>query len=315
MKHLGVEKTKKQRRLLKGAPMMIVAVLFVLVVVPMVIVMSGQLATVLESAGVRLSPNIDDGHVISEFSDAAGDLLREIPSGQSYEEAGRALDIRKFSVKKVAFRRFSGIGIEPRLNLVFHFDHVLPNPLQSDQKFSLPVIHVYIKAPDAAAEAGDSNKVAQVDLEGGWDYQVIVDGFHDAPRIFDPRGELVGRGLDLFVSNHHRELVFEADKVTAALEKGQQRPAAGPAEDEIEEVTRITAALPMELLGDPERGEWSYYVVVGLADLGSPSMLYPSGAEGEPEIFDCVLPEPAATVRIAADGRAVIEPLVVANPT
>jgi hypothetical protein len=51
-----------------------------------------------------------------------------------------------------------------------------------------------------------------------------------------------------------------------------------------------------------------------MADLGSPSMLAPGRVEGEPEIFDCVLPEPTAVARTAADGRTMIEPLVVANP-
>jgi len=314
MKQPLVDHSTTEHRLLKGAPMMVVAVLFVLIVVPMAFVMGGQFATVLESAGVRLSPNIDDGLVISEFDDAAADLLREIPPGEIFEEASRALDIRRFSVKKVAFRRFSGIGIEPRLNLVFCFDGVLPNPFQSDQRFSLPVIHVYIKAPDGAVEAVDSDKVADVDLAGdGWDYQVIVDGFHESARIYDTRGTLVGKGLDLFVKHTNEPRVFEADKVTAGLEKGRQPSTAVEEEQPEREVTRITAALPMELLGDPERGEWRYYVLVGLADLSSPSMLYPSQQTGEPEIFDCVLPPGVDAAAKAPDGRSRLTPLVVKN--
>ena len=304
----------KSRRLLKGAPMMVVALFSVLIVVPMAFVMGGQFANVLESAGVRLSPNIDDGLVISEFEDPAGDLLRELPPGESFDEASQALDIRRFSVKKVAFRRFSGIGIEPRLNLVFHFDGVLPNPFQSDQRFSLPVIHVYIKTPDHAVEPLETDKMAHVDLDGNdWDYQVIVDGFHESARIFDPRGQLVGRGLDLYVEHRNEVRVFEADKVTAALEKGQERHTGREEEQTLEEVTRITAALPMELLGDPEQGEWKYFVVVGLADLSSPSMLYPSKEPGESEIFDCVLPETHEGVGTSPDGKSILAPLVVKN--
>ena len=110
---------EKSHRLLRGTPMMVVALFFVLIVVPMVFVMSGQAASLLQSAGIRLNPNMDDGRVIAEFEDASADLLREIPHGTSFEDASHALDIRRFSVKKVAFRPFSGMGIEPRLNLVF----------------------------------------------------------------------------------------------------------------------------------------------------------------------------------------------------
>jgi len=309
-----IQVEKRSRRLLKGAPMMVVALFSVLIVVPMAFVLSDQFATVLQSSGVRLSPNIDDGRVIAEFEDAAADLLREIPPGKSFEDASLALDIRRFSVKKVAFRRFSGMGIEPRLNLVFHFDGVLPNPLQTEQRFSLPVIHVYIKAPGQTLQAVESDRIADVDFDGsGWDYQVIVDGFHDSARIFDTRGRLVGKGLDLFVRHHHEERVFEADKVSATMEKGQVRHTGGEEEETVDEVTRITAALPMELLGDPEQGEWKFFVVVGLADLSSPSMLYPSKEPGELEIFDCVLPATHEGVGTSPDGKSILAPLVVKN--
>lgn len=306
--HVHVE--KKSHTLLKGVPMMVIALFFVLIVVPAVFVMSDRFADLLQSSGVRLNPNIDGGRVIAEFEDAAADLLREIPPGRSFEDASRALDIRRFSVKKVAFRPYSGMGIEPRLNLVFQFDGVLPNPMQSDRQFSLPVIHVYIKAPGQDVQPVETDRMAHVDLEGSdWTYQVIIDGFHESARIFDTGGNLLANGLDLFVKNRREERVFEADKVTAALEKGQKK------EPAMKEVTRITAALPMELLGDPEQGEWRFFVVVGLADLGSPSMLYPRRKPEEPEIFDCVLPDEAEEFGITADGRFRLAPLVVKNAT
>jgi hypothetical protein len=123
----------------------------------------------------------------------------------------------------------------------------------------------------------------------------------------------VGKGLDLFVRHNHEVRVFEADKVSATMEKGQERPTALEKEQTVEEVTRITAALPMELLGDPERGEWEYFVVVGLADLSSPSMLYPRQNPGEPEIFDCVLPANTEAIGTSPDGKFNLIPLVVKN--
>jgi hypothetical protein len=184
------------------------------------------------------------------------------------------------------------MGIEPRLNLVFEFDGVLPNPFDSERRFSLPVMHVYIRTPGYTPQPVESDKTADVDLDGGsWDYQVIVDGFHSSARVYDRRGSLVGKGLDLFVKNLNEVRVFEADKVSAGLDNGRESPPGLAADRPVEEFTRITAALPMELVGDPAKGEWQYFVVVGLADLSSPSMLHPRSEPGEPEIFDCVLPD------------------------
>jgi hypothetical protein len=302
------------RRLLRGLPMMSLAVFVVLIVVPMAFMRGDRFATFLTSVGVQPSPDINDGHVIAEFEDAPGDLLREVPAGERFEDARRALDIRRFSVKKVAFSRFSGVGIAPRINLVFSFEGILPNPFQTDQQFSLPVIHVYIDAPDRVAQPVETETIADIDLDGfDWDYQVIIDGFHESARVYDTQGRLVTRGLGLYVRHRTEERVFEGDKVTAGREKGQEERAGRGEEPSQRELTRITAALPMRLIGDPERGEWRYVVVVGLADLSSPSMLYPRQRPDESEIFDCVSPERNGSVNTTPDGRPRVMPLVVKN--
>ena len=85
----------------------------------------------------------------------------------------------------------------------------------------------------------------------------------------------------------------------------------GPGNETMVESTRITAALPMKIIGDPSRGEWSYYVVVGLADLRFPSMMFPRQSDNEPEIFDCVLPGDAA--EMTHQKRPELLPLKVKN--
>jgi hypothetical protein len=80
----------------------------------------------------------------------------------------------------------------------------------------------------------------------------------------------------------------------------------------IKKNTRITTALPMKILGDPSQGEWNYYVAVGLADLRSPSLMYPPQQEGESEIFDCVLPPGAEAIK-TAQGKPELSPLMVGN--
>jgi hypothetical protein len=305
-------KVKKEKRLLKGTPMMLLSLVVVFVVVPMAFIKSYEFTNVMRAAGVVLNPNINDGSLIAEFEDPAGDLLRSVPEGKNFRDAAGALDIRKFAVKKVKFHPLSGIGIEPRLNLVFHFDGILPNPLQSKHGFSLPVFHVYINVPGESrhkVENKESDKTAAVLFAGeDWDYQVVVDGLHEQARIYDGEGKLMGKGLGLYIK-YIEERLPETDVVGTKLDVVKDKKAQPP---KIKKSTRITAALPMEILGDPSRGEWFYYVAVGLADFRSPSLMYPPLQEGEMEIFDCVLPPGAEAVK-TAQGIPELPPLKVGN--
>lgn len=277
-------KQKKSPRLLIGAPMMVLSIIMVCIVVPITFIFGGKLGDIVKSAGIKMDPNIYNGYLIAEFEDPSGDLLRPVPVGGIYRGSAKALDIRKFSVKKVKFNPLAGVGIAPRLNLVFEFEGKLPNPFDSKCGFSLPVIHVYINAPDKFSEKKVSDKTVDVIFaEDEWDYQVIIDGMHEQALIYDSGGNFLGEGLGLYLN-------YEEEEVTGADGKIESRV----------KYTRITAGLPMKMLGDPSQGEWSYYVVVGLADLRNPSMMFPSENESEPQIFDCVQPEDAIEIESGA---------------
>ena len=291
---------------------MLLSLVVVFVIVPMTFIKWIDFSNLVQAAGVTLNPNINDGALVAEFEDPAGDLLRTVPGGENFKDAAAALDIRKFAVKKVMFHPLSGMGIEPRLNLIFHLDGVPPNPQQSKHGFSLPVFHVYIKAPGnrhQKVENEASDKTANILFAGGeWDYQVVVDGLHEQARIYDGEGNLLGRGLGLYV-NYMEESVPKTEEAGTKLDVVKDKKAQPP---KIKKSTRITAALPMEILGDPSRGEWLYYVAVGLSDLRSPSLMYPPQHEGESEIFDCVLPPGAELVK-TSQGTPELPPLRVEN--
>ncbi|NIM16581.1 MAG: hypothetical protein GTO45_31760 [Candidatus Aminicenantes bacterium] len=290
-------KVKKDRRLLKGAPMMFLSVIVVLVVVPMSFMMQGKFSSFMRSLGVKLSPNINDGSLIARFEDPANDLLRSVPGGKNFQDAARALDIREFAVKKVRFHSLSGMGIESRLNLVFYFNGKLPNPFHSKHRFSLPVIHVFIKAPGRSVQEQESDRIPDVGFaENGWNFHVIIDGLHEQARIYDPAGRLLGNGVGLYVHREQGVIVSTGGKAEDRMKGTKMTETLGPGNETMAESTRITAALPMKIIGDPSRGEWSYYVVVGLADLRFPSMMFPRQSDNEPEIFDCVLPRDAGTL-------------------
>ncbi len=289
------EKPKHSRKLLRGTPMMIFTLLIVLVGVPMSFMMGGKFVDLLTSTGMKKTPNIDGGYLIAEFQDPADDLLRTIPDNTLFQDSSRALDILRFSVKKVRFHPLAGQGIAPRVNFVFEFEGKLSNPHHSERKFSTAAIHVYIDTPNKSSTGGSSDKVIPIRFsEDDWDYQVIIDGMHEQARVFDRAGNLLGKGLGLYVN-------YEGDKPeTGVFGDGIVRNVTS---------TSITAALPLKLIGDPSEGKWSYYVAIGLADLTNPTMMLPPGTETDPPIFDCVLPEGSATVKLDDKGQLVLLPL------
>lgn len=293
MEEKMTDKPKSSRNLLRGTPMMIFTLLIVLVGVPMSFMMGEKFVELLKSTGMKKNPNIDGGYLIAGFQDPADDLLRTVPEGALYQDSARALDILQFSVKKVRFHPLAGIGIAPRVNLMFEFAGKLPNPHDSERKFSSAAIHVYMDAPDKSSAVGLSDKVIPVSfLEEEWDYQVIIDGMHEQARIFDREGKLLGKGLGLYVN-------YEGDDPDV-FGDGTVKNVTG---------TQITAALPLKLIGDPSEGAWAYYVAIGLADVTNPTMMLLPEKETDPPIFDCVQPEGSQTVKFDDKGKLVLSPL------
>jgi hypothetical protein len=277
-----------------AAFMMIVAILAVCVLVPSGFMSAGPFARWLRSVGIHMSPNMADGYPIAEFTSFDRVFQDPLP-GVDSSEVQRALAVRRFSVKKVAFRRWSGLGIAPRVNLSFDFDGQLPDPQNSPRGFSMTTIHVYIKVPGKQTEPVLSNKVAKVDFGSpGWNYQVIIDGFHDHAQVFDSRGNLVARGLGLYV---------DKEKIPVKGSGNGTGASAGR--------TRLTAALPLEYLGDPARGDWEFYVLVGLSDSRNPSMMLHSAADTRPSVFCAAL---TTNQQATAGERPCLRPLAVRNP-
>jgi hypothetical protein len=277
--------------------MLAVSVLAALFLVPLSFMLTGPFAAWLKSVGVHAAPNLADGQLLGELSpiERSGPVTQGAGAGDAGEIA-RALDLRRFAVKKVAFRPGSGMGIAPRVNLSFEFDGALPDPHNSAQGFSLTVVHVYIAVPGAAARVPASPRAAQVDFAGpAWTHQVIIDGFHEQARLFDSRGQLIGRGLGLYL------------RPERAASKGQ----AGDGQPPVVK-TRLTAALPLELLGDPARGEWAFYVLVGVADSTHPSLMRHASPTGGLEVFAGALADGAP-----GDGtaRPRLRPLIVKGST
>jgi hypothetical protein len=274
--------------------MMGLSVVAACVLVPLGFILSGPFAVWLKSTGVHASPNLADGYPVAEFDSfdpPAADGHAVFPPGAP----ASALAIRKFGVKKVAFRRLSGIGIEPRLNLCFEFDGRLGDRAGDGGELGSTVIHVYLKAPDSPAGSARSPRAANVEFEGsGWNYEVVVDGFHEQARIFDDRGNLAGQGLGLYV--RHED--------TAA---GGTRSAAGSKASR----TLLTAGLPMRMLGDPAVGGWQAYLLVGLADVRHPSMMLHSGPEGSLMVFRGAL---AKSETSQPGGKPHLRPLLIRQP-
>jgi hypothetical protein len=282
--------------------MMVLAVVVVLVLVPLVFIYAGKFEKLLSSAGVVLHPNINDGYIIAEFEDPPDDLLRVPPSDTIYKGITKALDIRKFSVKKVKYNFLSGMGIEPRLNLCFEFDGEQPNPFNSTKSFSFPVIHVYIKTPGDSLFVPRSGKSAKVNFDNdGYNYQVIIDGMHEQAMVYDNNGSFITKGLGLYLNNKSEHVDHISENETRKTTKSKIV------------TTKITAGLPLDIIGDPEKGEWKYYVVVGLFDLRSPSLFYPGTCDSSSDVYDCILPKDHQSISIGTNGKLNLFPLIVKN--
>jgi C-terminal binding-module, SLH-like, of glucodextranase len=283
-----MDETSSRHTPWKAHLMLAVCVVAALLLVPLSFMLAGPFSAWLKSAGVHATPNFDDGRLIAELSDIERSSS-DVPSSGAGDtrDIERALALRRFSVKKVAFRPGSGMGIAPRVNLCFEFDGELPNPHDSAKGFSLTVLHVYIAAPGTTARPPSSSRAANVDFAGpAWTHQVSIDGLHDQARVFDNHGQLIGRGLGLYVRPERTASKGPAGGAKASVVK-----------------TRVTAALPLALLGDPDRGEWAFYVLVGIADSTHPSLMRHESPEGRLEIFsgaltDAAQRDPAARPRL-----------------
>jgi len=290
-----MEKNKTKYRSAMNRIMMIAAIVVVLFFTPLVFMNGKIFEEFLVSAGIKISPNIDDGYLAAEFYDPPGDALLPLPQEAVYNEARNALDMRKFSVKKVEFNALSGVGIDARLNVCFEFDGKQPNPFDFKNGFSFPVIHVYLKTPDTNIIQGNSDKTAKVNFDKeGWNYQIIIDGIHEQARVFDNSGKFLFNGLGLYV-NYEYEKGFN----------GKQ--------DHIIK-TKITAGLPLRLIGDPAYGEWKYYVMTGLLDVKNSSMLYLSDKDSS-NIFDYIAVDSTSRFEMDSSGRLSLSPIIVHNST
>lgn len=273
---------------------MVLSIVVVCIGMPLVFVFSGAFSAWLATIGVHRAPNLVGGTPIAEFTSFDRRILDPMLRNDG-GEIERAVAIRRFSVKKVAFRRFSGIGIDPRINLVFEFEGKLPDPQNSSVKFSATAIHVYIRAPGKIPEPIVSDRAADVDFgEQGWNYQVIIDGLHEQARVFDVCGNLIANGLGLWVDYTYAPGPKGYDSSRRRVEN-----------------TTLTAALPLNVIGDPARGSWLYYVLVGVADSRQPTMMLHSADNRALGAFSRAMP-PGESSHMAGS-RLRLPPLRVSN--
>jgi hypothetical protein len=286
-----MEENNNKYRSVINRIMMTVSIIIILIFMPLVFIKSKTFEEFLISTGIKNSPNVNDGYLIAEFDDPSGDVLLSLPRDSIYQDALNTLDIRKFSVKKVEFNALSGVGIDARLNVCFEFDGRQPNPFEFKHGFSFPVMHVYIKTPDAKISQSTSTKTANVNFDNErWNYQVIIDGIHEQARVFDHNGEFLFNGLGLYVRHEYEK-----------GHKGKQNYITK---------TRITAGLPLKLIGDPADGEWKYYIVTGLLDVKDPSMLYRSEKDSS-NVFDYIASDTLSRFETDSSGRLSLSPLIV----
>jgi hypothetical protein len=286
-----MEKNESKSRSVINVTLMILSIIVVLFFVPLVFMYGSIFEKFLIASGIKGSPNFNDGYLIAEFADLSEDVFLPLPQDTVYHDARNALDLRKLSIKKVEFSPLSGMGLDARLNLCFEFDGKQPNPFDFKNKFSFPVMHVYIKPPGDSMMQSSSYRTARVTFrEDGWKYEVIIDGMHEQARVFDNNGKFLFNGLGLYVN-------YEYEKGRKGKENSITK-------------TKVTAGLPLKLIGDPASGEWKYYVIVGLLDVKNPSVLYESGKDSL-DVYDYLSSDTLNRCETDSSGRLSLLPLIV----
>jgi hypothetical protein len=281
---METQEIKKQGR---RRGMVAFAWITVLVIVPLGFMLSDRFTLVLKSLGVQLHPNLDDGKKLVE-----GMIIASPPVKEALYDGNKAdlRNMRSFAVKEVVFRRFSGVGIADRLNLSFEFNGKLSDPQQSSQHFSNIAIHVFFgggiteKEPAAASSPIIPPVAFQ---EGPWQYQVIIDGFHDLPRIYDKNGQLIALGLGLYLKWENRDGKGDGKVVS----------------------TRLTAALPRSMFRSLLKKPMRFYIIAGAPDLRSPCLLR-LDESGRLADYATYGTDEKDTVAIDGAGRPILHPLI-----
>ncbi|MBN2533391.1 MAG: hypothetical protein JXB88_10885 [Spirochaetales bacterium] len=264
---------------------LILGTVLILIVVPLAIPGGYLLFDYLYSTGLRINANYTGGRVLGEITDPEGDVLLQIPDSFHYKSISNSLDSTCFSVRLVRFPFPSGQGIENHLNLVAEFNGKFSDPLDLHNGFGCNVIHFYIDSPYVKSLKTNSEKAAAITFSSGsWDYQVIVDGFHDKARIYNNTGNLI-RESTVYV----RE-----EKVPApGLEKEKWQV----------KKTSVIATIPLSFSGDVLKGEWHYYALTGIADITSLSFLF--APDKTANVYDAI------NYKKSSDAEGILTPLVI----
>lgn len=196
----------------------------------------------LEKIGIRNNPEFDDGELIVCFDDQDETFPSLVSNGTALFKAP---DLVSCSVKRVHIPAIAGVSIEPRLNLSFIFDGDLLD--ESKTETASPIINVFIDSPVKGSSVNYTEDESGF-LVGSkdWDFHVLVDCLNDFIRIEDNAGNFLADGIAIYSSSY---------------------------EDDQHLVTRFTAALPLKLIGDPNKGKWNLYVATSFFPQGGVDLL------------------------------------------
>lgn len=189
---------------MKKTPLMLLAIALILLGIPALGVGGVVLLNRLYSRGFTINENYSGGKLVGSWEDMKDDLA-PLPAGLPSNAPG-SLDVVRFTARTQEFTPWAGLGMEPRLNLIFDFKGTLVNEAMSSVGFSLPVIRVEMEGPAA-----------------GERLTVIMDGFHNQARIYRADGSYAAEGIDLYVDDTNIEKgpnqkpVVSGDRVVASL--------------------------------------------------------------------------------------------------
>lgn len=247
---------------------------------------------------VKSSENFNGGKLIAEFNDPVNDLIRPMNPNYIYRNFIHELDVIKFTISKVEFSKLSALDMPARINFIYNFSTPLKIKYNSNEEFSLPLIHILIDSPHINNRK-NRNPDLFYKLNGpDWDYKIIIGGNFSSAQIYTYDGKKIENPIPTYKGI--KEQIIYGIRV--------------PNKSELElKHDVIMAGVPIEIIGDMSKGEWSIYTFTTINDPANPGSSMPSNDSDLPIIYDIIYPENILNIDLAYGPRPQLLPLQIAN--
>jgi hypothetical protein len=283
---------------IKDSILIVLSIVIVLSAMPVFFYYLPYFKREMAKMSIKIDDNFTGGKKIAQFTDPRNDtetIPRSNPLYTDIENYKSRMDLTYLQISKVEFGESSIIGIEDRINFTLGFNHLYGDIHEEEFKSHLPTIHLYISSPGENNCISSNPFLAHVRFTYPWQYQVIIDPFHDRPRIYDCRGKLLGHALSL-------ELMMMKKMIYGSPNFGN-KVSSGSGTD------RIRMGIALSQLNSMKPGKWMIYIFTGYPHNNKTSSLRSYDQLKIAEVFDQFSPESLIPIKTSHGDYPQVFPL------